>query len=735
MLKRTLAILLSAALLLSPYATAMAAEPLDERLAAITRLVKQTLEVPEDYTKFYGNLTGDGLKNTWSLNWSKELENLQITVEETGRILSYNHYIQRPYTPYSSFFAPAFPEVRREDAQKSADQFLRKVLAPNETFRFIESEQILNPTDVDVHYFNGIILIHGLETPIRFNISIYSANLSVYSFSRSDLYTQYTGPVPDPTPGLSSDKAMQTLADTDDLVLTYVFSSLSTANSPTAVLHYLPKYTGNYVVDAKSGALIDIDKLYAELNQNPDLKETSDSAPVVNAASRLTEVEQEGIQKLEGALTEDQLEDRARAYLEIGLTADFVRTYVSYAQNIENGEVSATIQFTKRSSGTDQPEFYAKTLSLNGKTGELISLWSSYPYHELEGRQIPDASGSQTTAEHFLKKYFPDEFAETALYKDGSTTPIYPIAMTTNNPSVSFTFTRSANGIFMPANALNISINSFTGTVDSFSKTWTEDLTFESPDGIVSAENAKATYHAAFSPKLSYVMFPKSVAPSDPIYPRAVERGITYVNALMLGYTRTSDPAVLGVDAKSGKLIQSESVSVEKPTEYTDLEHSYAKEQILALAKYGIGFSGPLFKPAQALTQLDMLVLLLSAMGYRTVSEAPSTEEIDSIYNSAYNLRLLEKGERKPDQVISRGELVKKIIGVSGYGLAAGLRGIYAVSFRDAALIPKDLVGYVAIAQGLKMIRGDNHGKFNADLPVTRADAAIMIFNFMSREK
>ena len=69
---------------------------------------------------------------------------------------------------------------------------------------------------------------------------------------------------------------------------------------------------------------------------------------------------------------------------------------------------------------------------------------------------------------------------------------------------------------------------------------------------------------------------------------------------------------------------------------------------------------------------------------------------------------------------------------LTGYE-AAKLTGIYTCSFTDAKSIPAADLGYAAIAQGLKMVNGDEQKRFLPNAIATREQAAIMLYNFMNR--
>jgi hypothetical protein len=70
---------------------------------------------------------------------------------------------------------------------------------------------------------------------------------------------------------------------------------------------------------------------------------------------------------------------------------------------------------------------------------------------------------------------------------------------------------------------------------------------------------------------------------------------------------------------------------------------------------------------------------------------------------------------------------------MSGYGKVAKIPGIFVVKFADQATIETEEYGYVAIAQGLKLVNGDLQGNFNPQQNATRAMAAMVYYNFLNR--
>jgi hypothetical protein len=195
---------------------------------------------------------------------------------------------------------------------------------------------------------------------------------------------------------------------------------------------------------------------------------------------------------------------------------------------------------------------------------------------------------------------------------------------------------------------------------------------------------------------------------------------------LRLGYVLNADQKPWAIDAKSGKPLYHRNQS-NGPISYDDINK--VSEKVKTLAKYGIGFSGGSFKPEQPLTQVDMLALLISASGYR-YNPQDKTGDLETLYERAYQLGILDKAQRNPTKLIDRTDLIKTILNMSGYGKAAVLNGIYTSKYTDQANIPAADLGYVAICQSLGLITDQ---EFLPKAIVTRQQTAEVLHNFMSR--
>lgn len=719
MWKKITAVFLCVALVTAVSVPALAAEEgMDARLTQVTLAVKETLNLDDRYTQFSGNLTEQGSTSYWELSWSNDEESLNVCADVTGKVLSYSRY---PYaTDYRSIYeygyAPIFPQAKQDEALRNARAFVEKVLGANETVSFNPTDSQYGTSKIDSYWFNGTVLLYGLKSPISFSVRVDAGDMSVTQFYRSDCYNQYADGVPSATPAVSAGTASALLSKTVALQLQYVL----TGDGKTAVLQYLPVGNGNYIVKADTGELINLDELvtpYYGRNLDGMEEATADSSA---GDKGLSEAEQSAIAALDGVYTRDQLDAAARAISELGIDSGYTLSSVNYSMNPDNNEVQTTLAYTKKitdetemksrfpntysemeKQGIINPIYTYKYLTLDAMTGALISVYTYWGTSDEENKLSTDQMQGKAAA--FLGKYFPDARKATALNETASDA--------TNG---SFVYSQTANGILFPTNSADITVNGYDGAIDNFSLSWTDGVTFDSADGIVSEATAMAAYLGCFDTVLQYVQVPVEVGPYN------------YSYELQLAYQYDAKQSVTGVDAKTGKAILAADSMAATPIAYDDISSCYGKTQIEKLAQYGVGFPGSSFLPQAQLTQKDALVLLLSAVGYSTTAE-------DDLYNVAYSYRLIAKNDRNPTKLMTRAELIKMLIGATTYNTAAELTGIYHCGFADDSSIAPGDYGYVAIAKGLGVVRGDEQNKFNPDNIVTRQDAAIILFNFMSR--
>lgn len=727
-MKKLLSLILTLALACSLAVPAAAAGQADERLAAVTAQVKTTLDLDTDsYTEFYGNLDDDPLCPTWYLEWYGDGKSLSVSAAEDGKVLSYYRSADSAVSS-SNQFAPTFPAGDRESAKQAALAFLDKVLAEGETAALDETRGATIRLGATRYRFYGEILVNGLSAGLPFSIAVNCEDNAVVSFYRDDLGGLIMGDVPSPQAKTTAAQAADKLRTTLAMRLEYVLPEDSTQ----AVLRYLPESGDEYYVDAATGELVNLSELYRQAaegdfgaykNYATGAEATADTAAPEEAG--LSAAEQEGVTKLEGVLDRDALDAQVRALSELGLD-DYTLATVSYSVGREADEngvtpVTATLRYGKQVGSAS----WRRTAAVDARTGELLSLYSFAPLTEDGPERTVDAGQAQKAAGDFLASLAPDQSGRTALYNSSDALESeYAV-------SHSFTYAQKENGYFYTGNVFYVGVDATDGSISSYEKVFDDTVTFDSPDGIISMEDAINAWLGTYETSLRYILVPAAIDFSQPEYKPLEAMGYSYLYRLALGYQLERDDYLTGIDAKTGQPTAPSWTAAETAITYDDLDGHWAREKIETLARYSVGYTGGSFQPGKVMTQLDLVALLVSTEGY--LYQPDEEGAADSLYERAYSLGILERGERDDGALLTRAQTVKLILDAAGYGPVARLEGIFRTGFFDDGEIPAAYYGYAALAQGLGVVGGAPGSKFLPNAGTTRAEAAVMLYNLMSR--
>lgn len=728
-MKKLLSLGVTLALLCSLLVPAASAASADERLSTVTAQVKAALELDtERYTEFYGNLEDDLLSPMWYLDWYGEDSNLSISATEAGKVISYYYYSSASSASSSSGrFAPSFPAVSREEAKVTALAFLDRVLDENETAVVDDSRGSTASLTATRYRFYGEILVNGLSAGLSFSIAVGCADNAVLSFYRDDLAGMVMGEIPAPEAAVTAQQAAATLRDTLSMKLEYVLPEGSTQ----AILRYLPVSGDEYYVDAKTGELVNLSELFRLAAEGEfgtltgGSADKNDSSAAADTAESLSDAEIAGVARLEGVLDREALDAAARAWTALGLDRYTLST-VNYNVGRESEEdgttpVTATLIYGKQTGSNS----WRRTVTVDAFTGELLSVYSSARLSGSDAERTLDLEHTRQAAEEFLLQIAPEQYAPTELYSCTD-------AME-NDYSVSSTFTyaQQANGYFYAGNYLRVGVDSTDGSISSYTKNYDETVTFDSAEGILTLDAAVDAWLDTYEAKLQYVLVPAAIDFSQPGYAALADMGYTYLYRAALGYQLEREDYLYGIDARTGAPVGADWSTQDDSIHYDDLTGHWAQEKVETLARYGVGYLGGRFCPDQALTQLDLVALLVSTNGYRYQPEEENAA--DYVYERAYSLGILTAQERDDDAVLTRAQTVRLILDAMGYGSVAQLDGIFRTGFADDADIPAQYYGYAALAQGLGMVGGTPESSFLPQRGATRAEAAVMLYNLMDR--
>ncbi len=426
--------------------------------------------------------------------------------------------------------------------------------------------------------------------------------------------------------------------------------------------------------------------------------------------------------------------------------------------------------------------------SVNAQTGEIISYncnLNDYYYYSENKLDIPDikydADASKKIAEEFLGKYASEKFENTVAGNYHSSNVIKKIQQDDVNTqniygAHNFGYTRVNEGIKFSRNYINVGVDGVTGKIYNYNRTWWTNVEFESPKGAITPEQALSYlisnegYGVIYERNVTHIYTPVTESSKKDIcvayvasllatmenggdidvvtdkYAKNIDReklevvlksgdeeailefvcgyyGVTveevektaneYVDTSLFYDKQASARLVytcydLGstyVSPFTGKLITSsgeEYKPVVNTYSYIDLDGHWIEKDALLLADIGIGFEDGNFSPDKPITAKEFISLAEGMSFY--------TSEVGS------------------DKFVTRIEAIKSIINALGYEKIANLKGIYKTDFADNGEIKEEDLGYISIAFGFGIVKGDGTN-VNAYSYLTRAQAVRLLIN------
>jgi len=730
-MKKTVSLMLTLALGLSMASPAFAAEAsVDQQLSQVTSKVKTTLGIGDEYTEFNGQTTNNGVFNRWDLNWNSESKSLMVEADESGKVMSY--YLNAKDESYNNKLnLPTFPKTGRAAAKSTAEAFVKKVLGSGESLKWDTDSD--STASTSQHSFSGDLLLNGLPSPITFSVTVQADKNQVIRFRRSDLYDGYVGSVPDAKPTAQQNAAAQLLKGSLKLKTEYVLDNQNGKNKQddkNAVLRFIPDGSDEYYVDAQTGKLVNLTERYKEISEEGSYLYRENAAAADMAASggsangkgdsgeaekQLSKAEEDGIAKLAGVLSQAEIDKKLRSIAALGLSGQEITSFNYY---VDEDDVNASIHYALKA----DPEKRNTNISVDARTGEIIYLQGWVPYDENRKATVTEEKAKQN-AESFLKELWPTQFSELELYASDTENYIHSGIYT-------FNYARKVNGYFFPESSFNVGIDVEDGTVRRLIWDFDEEVKFQSADGIISDADALDKWFGSYAATLGYISVPVALNPSNPQHKYLIAEGQKYYNGLGLAYYLDREEDYSGVDAKTGELALAPKYESEV-IEYSDLDSTWAKQQMETLIEYGIGYPGGELLPTQEVTQIDFISLLATTNGY--YYHAEEKDAADDLYRYAYNMGIITSAQRNDNAKLTRIDAIKILLDYIGYGEVAKLENIFRSTFTDEASIPADSYGYAAIAQGMGLVSGDTNGKLDATRTATRVEAAMMVYNYMNR--
>lgn len=700
LMKKSLAILLTLTLVLC-IVPSFAADSDGLQTAILT--AKSKIEVPADYTEFDSNIYTDEDGTSYNLEWHDKdyTGSISITINDKNDITDYHSSSARELDDPKVQFAA----YTSEELKQKALEWLGSVNPSWVSELDIEND---DTSDYGSIYSDSThISFNRVKNGISFLGNRVSFNINNRTGEVNSMYSSwnYETVIPNPSEAIDEAAAEEEFFKLSPLELEYM--EIDGVAKPV----YIPAKPYVRINARKGGEITD---RYSALNNKQETATAEDSAVSGSGSSsnRLTESEIANLEEINNLIPEQELVKITQSLKYTNLSnasyegLRYTRGF-RYAKNSDEEKQSyyAQLSFIFNKDTADE---YDGSVTLDAETGELIRFYA-YDYSAYDSRNegnVPKvkAETAVKTAEAFIAEYSPEQ--ATKVKAEADDTEVYG--------DYYMNFARYENDIPYYRNYVNVNVNSETGFVTSFSKNWDDKLVFENPDGIMDTAAAEQAFrqHADFT--LSYV-YNYTLAEDD-----------TVVENVELCYKGEN----LTLDAKTGEPVKLYN-DTEALREANDISGHYGETQIKALIDAGVielDSENPAYRPDDVITKGELGHLVIRLKQRYTPYEPAKVEK------TIRNMQILLPYESfNSDEAAQRIDGVTYIIRAIGYREVAELPDIFNCSFADAASIPAEQTGYIAIARGLGIVRGDENGSFNADAPLTRADAAIMIYNYLAR--
>nr|WP_106779325.1 YcdB/YcdC domain-containing protein [Lysinibacillus timonensis] len=598
-----------------------------------------------------------------------------------------------------------FPtKVSKDEAEKIAVDFLKKMT--NGT------EYELDQNNRDYAYYSNQLITEPVRYEFSFvqkknNIPVQDQRVQLSVLGNGEIVSFYR--YTDNANKATFENANQVLSENE--MLQKIKDHLAVS------LKYQVNY--DYRTGEESVALVyDPSILYGVNAITGDWQTARDFTNVVPTIDNIEKLAAQPLPAKQANITVEEAKKMAEQLLKID--SDKVKLSITSVEEVDygNGQEVISVQFSYDWSRGG----YGSSIEINKETGEIIS------YHDLkrdvliENGESPTNKGNLSEQQaleeaiNYLEEWVPS-------YLHNYAKPIDEPYFDETQGIYHFTFPRVVNGIAVVGQQIHVGVGT-DGSLNSLNVNHQENLEWPSIENVISNEEAKTKFVDSLSLKLQYLNIGNN----------------SKENHYHLVYTPIfNDEAYSYLDANTGEwnsiYSQSDTPVVTHATAEAELNY-LVQNRILEIE------DASTFNADQAMTNGEALKILVKSLSYFYEYETPSEEESTQTYANvgpdnpyyatverAVRLGILESDESfNPEVKLTREQLTVWYIRALGLETAAKNHDIYELSFGDAANVKEEYIGYVALANALKLVSAENN-QFNPKGEVTYADIAVSIFN------
>ena len=646
--------------------------------------VKERIPDTEDFENFESSERVRNGITTYSFMWynsGDDYKEMSVRVTESGIITSYNFYRNENYARNPSVNKPEtkdFLEKAKELSGKInpmiSDGIEVSVRSGYESL--YDREYFFNLT----HMENGI--------PVYGNTG--SLTIASDGETLTNYYINYTEGVPYESPEKAIAKDAAEKAYASEIGMDLAYRTEYDGRKRTAYLSYIPEKTYGTYIDAFTGKAIEPGE--ATVEEYGIVTEESfaadKAAGSVNSAHRFSEAELAEFSKLENLISKEEAEKIIR---ELGI----LRDEKALLENISTSRDYYDAEKYYYSMSFEGENYYYASAIIDAVTGKVLNFYQDSEYKEVDEKDKEKYAGK---INDYLALLCPGETGDDKEFREADE----------NRNITSRHFVRHVNNIPYNNDGIRIEVSGADGSLISYSYGKT-DMEFPSPEGIIT-EDVAAEKMFDFA---EYDMYYYPVTDSE-----------RKVKGSFLIYMLSES---VEIDAFTGE--RKLNYEVLEIPEYTDIDGHFAENAINVLKRFGIGFAETEFCPDDIITQKDYITLLSYAVRGRSNIIIAKEYDAESSYKSAYSYNIITEEERNDNAEVKRIDAAVYFINALELSEIASLPGIYNCPFGDVT----QKEGYVSILFGLGVVKGDGSGLFFPEKGVTRGEAAVMIYNYLSR--
>ncbi|HWP95473.1 MAG TPA: YcdB/YcdC domain-containing protein [Syntrophomonadaceae bacterium] len=682
------------------------------------RSVKDAFVIPAEFSEFRSGYTSNNGQPTWNLDWNSSKEpvgNFSAQVNaQTGEIQSMSIWKNEPMTGSTM----QIPRISQAEAQQKASELLQRLAS-----RHLSELQLVQDADPLLplssygpasYNFHWQRVYQGVPFPSNgAYITIRGDNGSVSNYS-----LQFTASVLPSTAGaISMEQARQAFNDAGMLELMYFQPSrirpLSSGQKPEVILVYQLNHSSGGIIDALTGKPLPVNDNYGRYDGlgggggEMSLTTNQGQKAASNSSTPLSPEEVSEIEKSTKLISQEEAIQAVKKVVEIptGLS-------LQQASLMSRSDFIATHIWDLGWSAQDSKNIgKSMNAQVNADNGELLS----YGYYDgsdqtASGTGAIDRQAAQALADAFIKKVQPQRFEQVQL-NDNQQAP-WIRKMADQQSTQFFSYRRMVQGIPFPSNNISITVDTVNKRISNFNLYW-GNYDFPSPGNSLNKQQAVDAFLQA--QPLTMALY-QEYGPNGPgavklVYqPIYDQKNVSYYNM---------------IDAKNGQLLDGtgKPASLQHALRFNDIQDSFASNEITILGQAGLfGEYGQSFHPDEKITTGALLRAMLQVQDNNSeIAKMPA----DEILNQARSRGWI-KEDVEADAQVSRVALAKLMIRYLNLERAAYAVGIFQVPYADADALPEGSLAYVALTNGLGILRGDGTN-FNPQDMVTRAEAAAAL--------